>query len=210
MTLSISIIIVISMTITTRMRIALVIVQRIPADVVAKRDVENKRDQRRTPPTAIVIKLAARTPSPVTVDINPTTVVIRRPAPWLVTNPRPAIRRTPGPLTVTIRRPIVIHADRAWERTPDPTVVVGLDPIAVSLEILAAPNILVVVLVVVLQSLREIPLAFHDPVIDFIGRPSGHEIPVAGVFTIDDEFRSAAVTHVSMVAWMSAITFRRS
>jgi hypothetical protein len=194
MTPSIAIVIVIAMTITTRMRIALVIIQRIPADVVTERDVEHERDQRRTPPTAVVVELAARAPRPVTVEVNPTAVVIRRPAPRLVANPRPAIRRTPGPLPVTIRRPIAVDADRAGKRTPDPTVVVSLDPIAIGLEILAAPNVFVVILVVVLQSLREIAFAFRDPIIDLIRRPGDHEIPVACVFAVDDELRCTTVT----------------
>src|SRR5690242_4215524 len=160
--------IAIVMTVATRMRIALVIIQRIPTDVIAKRDVKHERHQRRTPPTAIAIKLAARTPRPVTVVINPATIVIRRPSPRLVSNPRPTVRRTPGPLPVTIWHPIAIPADRARERTPDPTVIVGLNPIAVRIEILAAPNILVVIPGIVLESLRQVALAIRDPVIDLI------------------------------------------
>jgi hypothetical protein len=96
-------------------------------------------------------------------------------------------------LPVSIRRPIVVDADRARERTPDPTVIVGLDPIAVSLEILAAPNVFVVVLVVILQSLCKVALALPNPVIDLIRWPGDHEIPVPGVFAFDDEFRCTAV-----------------
>src|SRR6185369_4815435 len=151
--------------------------------------VKHKRDQRRTPPTAIAIELAARAPRPVTIEINPTAVVIRRPAPWLIANPRPAIRRTPGPLPITIWRPIAVDADRARKRTPDPTVVVSLDPVAIRLEILAAPNIFVVILGVVLESLRQITLAFRNPTVDCIRGRGCHEIPVAGIVAVDDQFR---------------------
>jgi hypothetical protein len=191
--ITITIAIAIIVTIAMRMRIVLVVIQRIPADVIAKREVEHKRDEGRTPPTSIPIELAARAPRPVTVVINPTPVVIRRPAPWFVANPSPTIRRTPGPLPVTIRRPIAVNADGARKRTPDPTVVVSPDPVAIGLEILAAPNIFAVILGVVLETLREIALALGDPTIDRIRRRGCHQIPVAGVFAVDDQFRRTTV-----------------
>src|SRR4026209_708004 len=94
--------------IVMRMRIALVIIQRVPADVIAERDVEHKRDECGAPPASVPVVLAARAPGPVAVVINPTPVVIRRPAPRLVTNPRPTVRRTPRPMTVAIRRPVAV------------------------------------------------------------------------------------------------------
>lgn len=82
-------------TIVTRMRISLVIRQRVPANVITEVNVENERDQCRTPPTPLPVKLAAWTPGPKTVVINPTTIVIGRPTPRFISHPRPAIRRTP-------------------------------------------------------------------------------------------------------------------
>ena len=119
--------------IASRMRISLVIVQRIPAHVITKRDVEDKRDQRRAPPTSLFVKLAARAPRPVIVVVNPTTVVIRRPAPRLVTNPRPTVRRTPGPITVAIWRPVAVDADGARMWPPDPAVIICVSPLAIVL-----------------------------------------------------------------------------
>lgn len=181
------------MMIVTRMRIALVITQRIPADVITERDVENERDERRTPPAPVAIKQAARSPGPVTVVVNPAPVVIRRPSPRLVSNPRPAVRRAPRPLPVTIRRPIAVDVDRARKWTPDPTVIIGLDPVAIGVEILAAPDVLIVVLGVVLESLCEVTLAFRDPIINRIARCGRHQIPVTRGFTVDHEFRCAFV-----------------
>jgi hypothetical protein len=169
-------------TITTRMWISLVVIQRIPANVIAKREVERERDQRRAPPTAVPIEQASWTPGPVTVVVNPASVVIRRPTPWLVTDPCPTIRRNPGPLPVTIRRPIAVNADRTRERTPDPTVIVSLDPVAVSTEIFAAPNIFVVVLDVILQSLREVLLALNNPIVNRVAWRSSHQIPITSSF----------------------------
>src|SRR6185503_14303218 len=122
------------------MWISLVVIQRVPAHVISKRDVENKRDQRRTPPTALSVELAARTPGPVAVVINPTPVVIRRPAPRLVTNPRPAVRGTPRPVTVAVRRPVAVDADGARTWTPDPAVIICVDPIAIGVEIFSTPD----------------------------------------------------------------------
>src|SRR5690242_12774948 len=126
------------------MWIALVIRQRIPADVVSKREVERyKRDERGSPPTAVSIKAAARTPSPVVVVVHPTPVVIRRPTPWLIPNPCPTVRRTPLPISITIRDPIAVTGDRTRVRTPDPTVIARMYPIAVRVEVFGAPDVLV-------------------------------------------------------------------
>lgn len=103
----------IPMSIVSRMRILLVVIQRVPADVVAKREVEDKRDERGPPPASVSVKLAARAPRPVAVVINPAAIVIRRPAPRLVTDPRPAVRRAPAPLAVAIRSPIAVDVERA-------------------------------------------------------------------------------------------------
>src|ERR1044072_18623 len=102
------------------MRISLVVRQRIPANVIAKRNVEHKRNQRRSPPTAFSVKLAAWTPRPIVVDEDPAAVVVRRPTPRFIADPRPAVRRTPSPLAVTIWRPIAVNANRRRMWSPDP------------------------------------------------------------------------------------------
>ena len=130
--------------VVTRMRIALVIVQRIPADVVAERN--GKRDERRPPPTAMPVITAARTPGPIVVVIDPAAVVIRRPAPRLVANPGPAVRRNPTPAAVTIGRPVIVVVDDRRVRTPDPTIVSRVSPVAVGIKVFGAPNVLVVIL----------------------------------------------------------------
>lgn len=50
--------------IVTRTWVAIVIRQRIPADIVTEVEVHAERDQRRTPPTTIPVVLTARTPRP--------------------------------------------------------------------------------------------------------------------------------------------------
>jgi hypothetical protein len=77
--------------------------------------------------------------------------------------------------------------------TPDPTVFVTIDPVAIGIEILAAPNILVVIPRVVLEALRQVTLAVRDPTIDRIGWRGRHQVPIAGVFAVNDEFGSASV-----------------
>jgi hypothetical protein len=71
-------------------------------------------------------------------------------------------------------------------RPPDPAVVFGIGPIAVSVEILCSPNVFVVILDVVLQSLREILLTLPNPIIDRIPCGDGRELPVAHVLAADD------------------------
>ena len=117
------------------------------------------------------VELAARAPRPVAVVINPTPVVIRRPAPRLVTNPRPAVRRTPGPMTVAIRRPVAVDAERAGMWPPDPAVVVCVDPVAVGVEIFSTQRrIRRNISRSDLLTLCEILLALLHPLIDRIGQ----------------------------------------
>lgn len=68
----------------------MMIMKRVPANVIAKRNV--KRYQRGPPPTAMPVIPAARTPRPVVVVIDPAAIMIRSPAPRLIPNPGPAIR----------------------------------------------------------------------------------------------------------------------
>lgn len=71
-------------------------------------------------------------------------------------------------MTITIWRPVAVAADRARKRTPDVAVIVRLDPVAIGGEIFAAPNVLVVILIVVLESLREVALAVSNPIVNRI------------------------------------------
>jgi hypothetical protein len=68
-------------------------------------------------------------------------------------------------MAITIRCPIVEGADRGGVRSPDPAKIVGVGPITISVEILCAPNVLVVILDVVLESLRQILLTLADPIV---------------------------------------------
>jgi hypothetical protein len=113
----------------------------------------------------MTVVIATRAPGPIVVVIDPAAIVVRGPTPWLITNPRPAVWRTPGPVTITIRGPVVIVVNYGRMRSPDPTVVACICPIAISIEIFGAPNIAIVVLNVIAQSLSQIMLAFFHPVV---------------------------------------------
>ena len=79
--------------VVSRVWISLVIVKRIPAIVIAKRKIHiHKSYERRSPPTAFPVELAARAPGPVVVVVNPAAIVIRRPTPGFIAHPGPAIR----------------------------------------------------------------------------------------------------------------------
>src|SRR5437868_2949077 len=152
--------------IVTRVRIGLMVAERIPADVRAVRVAEgDERDQRGPPPTAMLIVIVtARGPAPIVVVIDPAPVVIRGPAPRLVADPSPTVRRTPDPVPVAIGGPIIIVGDGvAW--SPDEAVVVRIDPVAVSVEFFRAPDVPVVIAVTVVevQTLGQVTLAVVDP-----------------------------------------------
>jgi hypothetical protein len=76
---------------------------------------------------------------------------------------------------------------------PDPTIVVGIGPIAIRVEILCAPNVFVVILDVVLESLCEILLALANPIVNRVAGGDGREFPVAHVFAADDELSRATI-----------------
>ena len=175
--------------IVTRMRIALVIRQRVPADVVSKRYVEHKRDEGRPPPTALAMELTARTPGPGVVVVDPTAVVIRRPTPRFMSDPGPTVRWTPRPLPITIRRPIVVGSDHACARHPHPAVVVGVPPITVSIEIFRAPNVFVKILNVLFGALREMALTLVYPIVNSVVGSGREQFPVAGVVSVSNEHR---------------------
>src|SRR5687767_15629674 len=108
--------------VTTRPRITMMIRERIPRNVVADRNVESYES--RTPPTTIAMVVAARTPGPVVVVVDPATVVIRSPTPRFISDPRPTVRPNPGPGPMTIRRPVYVVVDDRDMWSPDPAVVV--------------------------------------------------------------------------------------
>src|SRR5208282_414782 len=59
-------------------------------------------------PNRVVARIpvhGTRPPSPAAAINEPAAVVVRRPAPWLVTNPRPSVVRLPDPAAVAIRSP---------------------------------------------------------------------------------------------------------
>jgi hypothetical protein len=78
-------------------------------------------------------------------------------------------------------------------RPPDPTEIIRVGPIAISVEILSAPNILVVILDVVLEPLREILLTLANPIVNRIACGDGRELPVAHVLAGSDELSRTAV-----------------
>src|SRR5258706_7889755 len=181
----------------TRIRVVLVIVQRIPADVITKNYLE--RDQRGPPPTAMTVILAARTPGPIVVVVNPAAVVIRSPAPGLLAHPGPTIRRNPVPIPIPIWSPIVVTVDCAGLRMPDPAIVFGVSPIAIGIQVFATPNITIVILSVVTQPLRQVTLAFLNPVvpgISSVGSVRGDKLPITRVVAFDHKLGSTSIAHL--------------
>src|SRR6185369_2703365 len=127
----------------------------------------------------MTVELAAWTPGPIVVVVNPTAVVIRRPTPGLLAHPGPTVRRNPNPAAIAIRSPIVIVVYDSDVRAPNPAVVVNVGPIAVGVEIFSAPNIAVVILNVVTKALGQVLLAFLYKSIPGIGGIARHELPIA-------------------------------
>src|SRR5262245_40311592 len=139
------------------------IVKWVPAIIVVDIDEDHECW---SPPTVISGEGTTRNPRPAPPVIDPTSVVIRRPSPGLVTDPCPTIGRTPNPVTVTIRRPIRVDIDGVVTWLPDPSVVGCVGPIAIRIEILSTPHVLVVVLRVVTKVLSKITLTFRYPIVN--------------------------------------------
>ena len=78
-------------------------------------------------------------------------------------------------------------------RTPDPAVFACLGPITVIIEIFGAPHIFVEVLSFVTEPLCEVTFSLGYPLIDYIARCSGEQVPITGVLASDDEFRGTSV-----------------
>jgi hypothetical protein len=80
--------------------------------------------------------------------------------------------------------------------SPHPAEVVGIAPVAISVEILSAPNVFVVVLNVVFQSLREIALAVAYPCINRVILVGCKKLPVARVLAAHNKLRRTTVAQV--------------
>jgi len=76
---------------------------------------------------------------------------------------------------------------------PDPAKIVGETPIAVSAEILCAPNGFVVIFDVVFKALSQKLLTLANPIVNHIARERDRELPVAHVLAGDDQLSRAAV-----------------
>jgi hypothetical protein len=96
-------------------------------------------------------------------------------------------------MPVSIRRPVVENIDRDGARSPDPAKIVSVIPVAVSIEIFCAPNVLIEILDVVFEFLRQIFLALAHPIVNSIPWAGCKKFPVAGVFAVDDEFSRTAI-----------------
>ena len=177
--------------IITRVRIAVVIRQRIPADVGSEREVES--NERRPPPTAVPVVPAARHPDPVVVVEDPAAVVIRRPSPRFVADPRPTVWWTPGPMAVSIWRPICVTRQDSGPWPPGPAEFVVVAPVAPRREIFCSPHELVVILNVVTQALREKTFAVVHPIVNRVVRDSCQKLPIAGVVARNDELCAAVI-----------------
>jgi hypothetical protein len=95
-------------------------------------------------------------------------------------------------MTVAIRHPVVIGIDAGRARPPDPTVVRGVAPVAISVEIFGTPNVFIEVLRVVLQTLGKIFFAIEYPIIDCVVTACD-KLPIAGVITSNYQLGCASI-----------------
>src|SRR5512140_3250119 len=97
-------------------------------------------------------------------------MVIGRPAPRLLVYPRPAVRRYPPPMPVTVRRPVGVSVDRRRVWPPNVAVVVGKHPIAVTVQVICAVDVLVVVFIVIrtCQAACDLGIAVERPCVKFV------------------------------------------
>src|SRR4051794_37886784 len=86
----------------------------------------------------MVAAVDTRIPAPAARTPEPASVVIRRPAPRIVADPRPAVPVFPHPAAVAVRRPI---RDRD-ARPPNAAVRSNVGPRAIRVKILSAVNAL--------------------------------------------------------------------
>jgi hypothetical protein len=78
-------------------------------------------------------------------------------------------------------------------RTPDPAVIVRTYPVAVGVKIFRAHDILIEILNVIFESLREVLLTLIHPVVDDVALRCGKQVPIAGIVAGDDEFSGTVV-----------------
>src|SRR5215813_5110384 len=110
----------------------MVVRKRIPAIARSETEIDvDESDQSRPPPASLRAVVTVRAPGPIVVVVNPATVVIGSPAPWLIAYPCPAIRWQPLPATIAIRSPVCVAADDACARSPNPAIVICINPVAV-------------------------------------------------------------------------------
>lgn len=119
--------------------------QRIP---IVAATIGRKYDHSRRPPASHRAVHSIRCPDPTATVVYPASVMVGRPSPGLIIDPRPSIRCYPTPLAITVRRPVGITACRGSIRPPDVTVFVCVDPLSVAVQVLGAVNVLIVVRVV--------------------------------------------------------------
>lgn len=186
-------IVAIAMAIVARTWIAMTIGKRVPANLVAKVNINYKGHQGRSPPTALAIVLTTRSPRPGVVVVDPTAVVIRSPTPGFKAYPSPSIWRTPGPLAIAIRRPVIVTSQGVRMRPPDPTIFAGVGPCAVGVEIFRAPDVIVVVVSVIAELLNQEALAFVDPIVERVLSIGNQNFPFAGVWSSRNQFSRASV-----------------
>ncbi len=97
-------------------------------------------------------------------------------------------------MTVAIRRPVAEGVDYACVWPPNPAVVVGVGPLAIRIQVFSAPNVLVEILRVVTETLREILLALTYPLVEGVASTGGKQVPIARVVAGNDELRGTPVT----------------
>jgi hypothetical protein len=80
--------------------------------------------------------------------------------------------------------------------SPHPAEVVGIAPVAISIEIFSAPNVFVVVLNVVFEPLREIALAVAYPGVNRVMLVGCKKLPVACAFAAHNELSGTTVAQI--------------
>jgi hypothetical protein len=72
---------------------------------------------------------------------------------------------------MAVRRPIKIVVDDCYVRTPDPSIFLCVFPVAVRIQFFRAPDVIVIVLIVVIKALRQVAFSVVNPVVPKIVRP---------------------------------------
>jgi len=69
-------------------------------------------------------------------------------------------------------------------RLPEPAEIIRVGPLPVCRKLLRPPHILVVVLNVITQPLREITFAIVNPIVVHIAGTGGEKLPITGVLAV--------------------------